>query len=294
MNHRAQELHLGGFAQELHLGGFGEITASWEIPSMTRMGGPRAKVERAKHHVGELQAAVAEFFETHPYEVIPENDTEAGQRLYKVSKVAPPPDSLSLIAGDIVHNLRASLDLLVWQLVEANGKTPTKSDGFPINESAKAFETGGVAKVKGRISKDAVKVLRAVKPYKGGNDALWRLHHLDIADKHRVLLLVGSAFRSVSPPVPDLATVPEEFRRVFVEARKKLFLRPADRLFPLKKGDVLFIHPLWDAEPQDDPQFRFDVAFGQGEVVEGEPILEALTYLASATEQTVEVFAPLL
>jgi hypothetical protein len=38
---------------------------------------------------------------------------------------------------------------------------------------ARRFESGGVTKVKGRISNAAVEIVRAVKPYKGGNDALW-------------------------------------------------------------------------------------------------------------------------
>jgi hypothetical protein len=255
-----------------------------------RLKGPRAKVERAKEHLHELEAAVVAFFDTRPYEVLPEEDAESGQRLYKVTKADAPPDSLPLIAGDVVHNARAALDHLVWQLVEANGTTPSKADGFPVNESARAFESGGIAKVKARISKDAVKIVRALKPYKGGNDALWRLHHLDIADKHRVLFLVGSSFRSVSPIVPT----DDEFAAAMGAIMSQLFIRPLDRMFPLKQGDVLFKFPLSEPQSKNEPQFRFDVAFGQGEIVEGEPIVETLNDLVSATEQVIELFAPLL
>jgi hypothetical protein len=254
-----------------------------------RMSGPRGKTKRAKQHVNELEAAIAEFFGTNPYEVGAEDDPEAGQRVYKLTKAEAPPDCLALIAGDIVHNLRASLDLVVWQLVEVNGKTPGKSDGFPINESAQAFEPGGIAKVKSRISNEAVKVVRAVKPYKGGNDALWRLHHLDIADKHRILFVVGSSYRSFKPALPpmllpDGTEIPFEFPG---------FLIPEDKMFPLEEGDEIYREPL-NHETKDKPQFRFEIAFGQGEVVEGEPILPALNDLVGATEQTIELFAPLL
>ncbi len=77
------------------------------------------------------------------------------------------------------------------------------------------------------------------------------------------------------------------------EALGKIILKPADRLFPLKEGDDLYRYPLSMSKPEKEPQFSFDVAFGQGEVVEGEPLVETLNDLIGATEQTVELCAPL-
>lgn len=257
-----------------------------------RLKGPRAKVERAKEHVRDLEVEIGTFFESGPYEVGPDEESEPGKRLTKLTKAESPPCRLALIAGDVVHNLRSALDLLFWQLVEANEVTPTRQDSFPIHDTAQKFEAGGVPQVEGRISKDAIDVLRAIKPYKGGNDALWRLHRLDIADKHRTLYVVGSAFESMALPMPIFDWPPEA-----VEEMKRmeggLFYRPADRMFPLEKGDVLFIDNE-PAQPKTEMKFRFEVAFGQGEVVEGEPILDALNEIGGVTEQTVELFAPLL
>jgi hypothetical protein len=78
------------------------------------------------------------------------------------------------------------------------------------------------------------------------------------------------------------------------EAASGVFLKPEDRLFPLKEGEELYIHPLSELTPKNEPKFAFDVAFGQGEIVEGEPILEALNELVGITEQVIELFAPLL
>jgi hypothetical protein len=261
--------------------------------SARRLKGPRAKIERAKEHVRDLEAEVRRFHETRPYEVGTDEESQPGKRLTKLTKAERPPDRLALIAGDVIHNLRSALDLLIWQLVEANGVTPSRQDAFPIHESAEKFEAQGVPRVKGRIAKDALDVLRAVKPYQGGNDALWRLHHLDIADKHRTLYLVGSAFQSMALPFP----IPSDWPAEAVEGMRQLmgqtFYRPADRMFPLKEGDVLFIDNE-PAQPKTEMKFRFDVAFGQGEIVEGEPILDVLNELGDATEKTVELFAPLL
>jgi hypothetical protein len=46
------------------------------------------------------------------------------------------------------------------------------------------------------------------------------------------------------------------------------FFRPGDRMFPLKIGDELFIDSP-DAKVNEKMQFRFDVAFGEPQVLVG-------------------------
>jgi hypothetical protein len=261
-----------------------------------RMQGPRAKIERAKQHVGDLEAEIRRFLDSGPYEVIADEQSEPGYRIYKLSKVVDPPYQIALIAGDAVHNARSSLDLLVRQLVLANGKTPSKRDAFPISESSQGFKSGGAPKIKGRISNDAVKVVRAVKPYKGGNDALWRLHHLDIADKHHLLSVVGARFEGVTIPMsrPPAPWITDEIWNAMVQAASQIYLQPPDRMFPLKDGDVLMRNEIGELDPDYHPQFRFGIAFGQGEVVQGEPVLETINQLIGAAEEVVELFAGLL
>ena len=46
-----------------------------------------------------------------------------------------------------------------------------------------------------KVPSDAID---AAKPYKGGNDELWVLHRLDIADKHHALLTTVTGLPNVS------------------------------------------------------------------------------------------------
>jgi len=100
----------------------------------------------------------------------------------------------------------------------------------------------------------------------------------DFIDKHRLVITVGSAFRSVN--------IGPTFERLFPGFRDiefpALFLRPADRLFPLKAGDKLFIDAP-DAELNEKLQFRFDIAFG-------EPLIETLQHMADLIDNTSPVF----
>jgi hypothetical protein len=79
---------------------------------------------------------------------------------------------------------------------------------------------------------------------------------------NRFVIIVGSAFHSVdlSPHVLGLmaAQVPALANMEPLHA----FFKPADRMFPLKEGDELFIDAP-NAEVNHKMQFRFDVAFGE-------------------------------
>jgi hypothetical protein len=101
------------------------------------------------------------------------------------------------LAGDIVHNLRAALDHLAQQLALVGSPTLTEEElrriEFPIAKSLSEYEAQKARKVKGMRPK-AVEAIDKLRPYKGGNDALWRLRELDNTDKHRTLFTFGPEF----------------------------------------------------------------------------------------------------
>jgi hypothetical protein len=64
---------------------------------------------------------------------------------------------------------------------------------FPIAETETKYESDKARKVKGMLP-EAVRAIDRLKPYKGGNKALWRIHELDNIDKHRSLFTVAHDF----------------------------------------------------------------------------------------------------
>src|SRR6266700_3295672 len=102
-------------------------------PSIREVG-VRAKIERAKHHIGDLEERVRVFLESKPYSVAHDKNSETCERVCRVQIRAQPPLILPLIVGEVLHQLRGSLDHLAWQLVEANGEKPGKWTYFPICE----------------------------------------------------------------------------------------------------------------------------------------------------------------
>jgi hypothetical protein len=254
-----------------------------------------AKLERAEEHLAALREEIQAYFAREPYRIEKEEREEGEIGLvWKVRVRESPPLRWSAIAGDVIHNVRSALDLLAWQLVLANGAQPGAQTGFPILEGERAVRAALLRAMRGAHG-DAVQLALECRPWASGNPALWKLHRLDIADKHRLLVTVGGAYRHVGirlkmeiPGQEELVEVPE------------IALRPADRLFPLKDGDEVFGYSRQALENEqegmihDEPSFAFEIAFGEGEYVEGEPLLETLAELFGAVRGLVERFRPFL
>lgn len=263
--------------------------------SSSRTAGIYVKVERAKKHVRDLEALVEEFFKSNPYEIVVQDELDTNDRVFRVKILHQPPLEWGAIVGDIVHNLRASLDLLVCELVRGEGNTVTDSTGFPVAKGVKEFESGLLRKVKGAPEK-AICLIKRLKPYNGGNEPLFWLHRLDIADKHRVLITVGSAHENI---IIDFGAI---HRHLFAGTNFGLdlsgmpsmpvALNPADRQWPLKDGAEIFrVTAATRSSHQDENmQFTFGIAFGEGEVVQGEPLIPTLHQLIDFVEKVIDIF----
>jgi hypothetical protein len=260
---------------------------------MNRLAGVQAKIKRAKKHIQELDVALKAFFDTNPYVVGAKRDPQTRKPIYYLVSVEDVDVDIAAIAGNVLQDLRSALDHLAYQLVQVGTGLPSPFNYvyFPIFDSATKYEAGKLGQIKG-MRQDAIDAIDAVKPYKGGNDTLWRLHRLNTVDKHRLLITVGSSFQSV-----DIGPIVQRGLEAFADIGNlgfpSLFLRPADRLYPLKAGDELFIDAP-NAKVNEKLQFRFDVALSEPQVIEGEPLLETLHQMVDLVDKLVPIFEPLL
>lgn len=255
----------------------------------------RVKIERASEHQRQLEAEIRAFLGASPYRVATKTHSASKRLIYYVGSIQQTPVRISSIAGDVLQNLRSALDHLAFELFMV-GTRGTAGDGkhvsFPIFDDAKKYSAYAPKKVRG-IEPRAIAAIDSTKPYRGGNDVLWQLHRLNNIDKHRFLITVGSAFQSL-----DLGA---HMQRMMYELNPglanvqvpPLFVRPADRMFPLKVGDELFLDAP-DAKPNAKMQFRFEVAFGEKGVIEGDPLVETLQKTIDVVGDLVVSFAHLL
>ena len=135
-----------------------------------------------------------------------------------------------------------------------------------------------------------MKIYRGLKPYKGGNDSLWRLHCLNIADKHHILLPIIAAvqnqststvikysrkvdWRLIVPPLPRA----EEPRFIYAPEDGAILKRIVPRA-PVP------------AEVNVNATFTFHVTLGQGEIREPEPVVPALDHFVYVVKEIAQQF----
>jgi hypothetical protein len=259
----------------------------------------RIKIERAKKHLHDLEVEVRSFLDSQPYRIGIKRDPQTRRPVYYLLSVQDTPLSIAAITGDVIQNLRSALDHLAYQLaiIGPGGKGSLRRIYFPISKNEADYKTQKSSKVRG-MRPDAIKAIDALKPYRGGNDMLWHLHELNNVDKHRLLITVGSAYNSVNVG-PTMHRIMKHtwnvagFDDADIIPMPDLFIKPADRLFPLKAGDELF-SDVPDAEADEKIQFRFEIAFGEPHIVEGKPLIETLQQMIELVDNIILRFRPLL
>jgi len=151
------------------------------------------KIIWAGKHFQRLEAEAQRYFQNNPGEVVMEQDLQTNRPVPSFRSKTPIPPEISLIVGDIVQNLRSSLDYLVRELVLAANNQPTDKEMFPICDSPKGFKDavrrGQLAGVPG----DAEAIIKSLQPYRDGQagkaNKLAILNELSNINKHRRVLL---------------------------------------------------------------------------------------------------------
>jgi hypothetical protein len=253
-----------------------------------RLASIRLKIERAYEHIHHLERSVVTFGESNPYLFDAKHDPETGNVWYLFAGPEEIPSEFSLISSDVLFNLRSALDHLAYQLVIASGNQPDRRTAFPIFETVEEYETNSPRKIK-LMSQTAQNAIRMTKPYKGGNDLLWRLDKLHAIDKHRLLVTVATALGSIDAfaHFDRMGILPPEVAPL----TEGLHWKPVHRK-PLKVGDVLFISPSGEVDKQ--MEFRVEIALYEPGTCECEPLIETLHSMADLVRNIVSDFIPLL
>ncbi len=158
------------------------------------------KVSHAEKHIQALYKATTDWHSDPPYVLFGSSGIyEPGQPYiqydFEIASVREPPETLGLIVGDVLTNLRAALDHIAWQLAILNlGREPTSEEAldihFPIAMSYRKFKTARIVR-KGYLTHAQQLVIRRHQPYRLKRytphlQALAVLNQLVNADKHRI------------------------------------------------------------------------------------------------------------
>jgi hypothetical protein len=174
-----------------------------------------AKANRANEHIDSLRRQVDEYRASAPYSLTPEPTEKPDRLAYRLRFSKPVPVTISTTVGDVLHNLRAALESLAFEVARrSQGGTLTpkqeQESTFPICESPKDFDAFFKGKKGLLYDRRARTALRSVQPFVNLEQAhrlgvaldrsfdetfRWsELHRLDTLwniDKHRRLTLMA-------------------------------------------------------------------------------------------------------
>jgi hypothetical protein len=249
---------------------------------MARFLSARSKIERAKEHIVDLDRRIRLFVESEPYEIRakPHLVPQIQHTTLYISRVGEIPDSVPLVLGDALHNLRTALDHTACELVRANGGVPNEHTYFPICDPAQKLTPAIFnGKVKGMLSAAQV-LIRDVQADRTGDRTLWHLHKLDIIDKHRLLLTASVGMKGWG--VEEMTAHGYWFERGMT--------------FSLMEGQEIVNIPTstYNRQKNEDFKLKLEITFGETEVLEGEPILPAVKQMADLIEALVSKFENLV
>jgi hypothetical protein len=244
----------------------------------------RVKIERADHHVANLNTAINEFLKVRPYHIL--RYVDPGKRpTYQATDIQPIPLPIAAIVGDVLQNLRTALDYMASALWSRTNAGEFRGY-FPIAETPAKYKSEGLGKIKG-LCQCGINAISAIEPYAGGKgDVLWRLHSLSIIDKHRLPIVVAAAHLGVH--------LPTVYPELFPQSAKSnpWILGVTDMRCPLKDKDILFRDDP-DRELNQDLEFPSFVAINEPSVFNCQPIIPALRGFIDSVNNVGKDLAPL-
>jgi hypothetical protein len=156
------------------------------------------KLKRADENVINLQAEIDRFLDGCEYPVIPDRNDKRLQEALKYYRELRVPLRFSVLAGEIVHHLRSSLDHIVWTLTDSSYKTPKNESAIafpilrerPITKDEITYFERKIGGVKHLWAIDLIKKLQPHEAPDPLDDPLLIVHDMDRLSKHRELPLV--------------------------------------------------------------------------------------------------------
>lgn len=151
-----------------------------------------AKFRRAQEHYDAWNAAIDAWLDRNPYSVRGKPEEGSDWLVVRLVELEEPPFiELALTLSDYFHNLRATLDHLVWHLVDLSGNPTTDATGFPVVKEAKDWGSALGSRLAG-FPRVYHGVIKDAQPFNDAPKAtshwLYLLHQYDIVNKHRLLM----------------------------------------------------------------------------------------------------------
>jgi hypothetical protein len=247
----------------------------------------KRKLGRARGHERDLEAALREYSQFHPFELV--SAIEGNDLVVRVHVRHEIPEELSLIVGDLLHNARSALDLLVTSAARnyafESGRQLSSGEeralSFPITRTESDFGRAE-RKLKRFLSEETMMRIRLAQPWFTSRvwlahedeevtadkldmlswlNLLWRLSLLDNLDKHRDVLALDFQRGTITLADHDIDPIDDGAEP---EGRP---IDSFDELDPQTRENLIATILAWQEE--DERPDSYDFYFSAGELHDG-------------------------
>ncbi len=253
----------------------------------------KLKIERAKHHILDLNGHIDAYSAQHPLRIFRSFDSKASQVTYSIKTKIPMPDEIPLVIGDAIHNLRAALDLLIFEMVGDKCKTPRQRDQiqFPFSKSAQSLGATIKTRQVHLAGEKVVKEIHNLKPYPSGTEKLYAIHTLDITDKHKLIIPTsgnaGMTFSQFRKAMPEMPYRPKEGVRLVMASGVQFTIN-----MPRPQGSRRARRAAQSkSTPERETDFKptSSVCFSESQPFPMQPVIEILVAMAKETDRVINV-----
>ena len=149
------------------------------------LAGAHLRFERADIHLAEADRIIREFSLECEKHIVAHDDPHTGGTWVTLDRTPALPVMLPLVVSDAIHNLRAALDYIVYELARLDAGEVVDGTQFLIENSKHQFEARSQKHLRG-LSPSHVAAIEGFQPY---NRVEWTKTLRDISnpDKHRTL-----------------------------------------------------------------------------------------------------------
>jgi len=266
------------------------------------------KLRRADHHLQSLRDEIGplEANDSHSFSV--EHDADACEFIFKVHGIARTEPEWGYIAGDCIHNLRSTLDHLVYHLsllgrgARRMTEREAKSCQFPIVSRPERFPEPGEGGIQFLRTGERTRIAE-LQPFNGSDMSIWgpdpevaapgrseaaniptllaMLADLDNIDKHRLVNPTWHSARWHDTPEP-----PASFKQYSIRTASLHDGAEVGR-WGYQGSDVVPESPT-----EADANRHFPVAIALGQPTFMYPMLDLLAWFTEAVGAVVDLFRP--
>ncbi|MGQ3103793.1 MAG: hypothetical protein ACT6Q8_06755 [Niveispirillum sp.] len=223
------------------------------------------KVARAKRHYEELHGILSNYVASSPFRLRVCYDNEKENTIVKAHLLSPIPSAVSAVVGDIFHNIRSSLDVAIYGVLE-NRVENRRSIQFPFSADELNLKS---RMQKCEIDKGPIELYNFIvstRPFKLGNEVLWSVNELNNLDKHRMILpaltitsIPVNILHDIHPAIPDIIG-----GAVFIWSSSEIFRIPLKNLNRVGRR----IERIYHRDIRNDNLFKLSIELPSGRFVD--------------------------